>query len=354
MRFWLAAIAMSGLQAQEPRAMFTATEMSGHTERMLQLMESVSVAIPDLARAASPVTEYARQAREEIIRAPGGQSAPPTYGMLTNARAYLALADALPKPFPFPAVAQKQLDELRDAVNRLDASFQALMEQRETALRNPDRDNTKRYEEANSRATQPAAAKPRVVFIGDSITDAWRLNEYFPDRDFVNRGISGQVTSEMLARMKQDVLNLKPQAMVVLAGTNDLARGTSLHVIQNNLTMMCDLAEKHGIKVILSSVLPIHDYNVNVNPSNLRSKQRPPDQIRSLNIWIETFAQNRRFTYLNYFNAMVDSAGCLRKDLAEDGLHPNAMGYRIMAPLVERAIAATLAKPATSSSKRSR
>src|SRR5207237_853247 len=130
--------------------------------------------------------------------------------------------------YPFPQEATRQLAELRDNLNRFDVHFRALLDQRESQLRTADRDNLRRYHDANGQLAPPRAGKHRVVFFGDSITDSWRLNEYFPDEDYVNRGISGQITGQMLGRFKADVVDLKPEAVLILAGTNDLARGTSL------------------------------------------------------------------------------------------------------------------------------
>jgi lysophospholipase L1-like esterase len=188
-----------------------------------------------------------------------------------------------------------------------------------------------------------------VVFFGDSITDFWRLNEYFPDRAFVNRGISGQVTGEMLGRLKADVIDLRPSAVVILAGTNDLSRGIPLTGIEDNLLMMADLCDTYKIKVILASVTPVSDYHKDVNKSYERTPMRPPVFIKALNEWIESFCANRHHIYLNYFQAMVDPTGQMQADLSDDGLHPNAKGYRIMAPLVldaiQKAVPARVATP---------
>ena len=150
-----------------------------------------------------------------------------------------------------------------------------------------------------------------MVFLGDSITDFWRLNEYFPDHDFVNRGISGQITSEMLDRMKADVMDLHPAAIVILGGTNDLARGIPLTAIENNYLMIADLADANKIKVIFGSVLPVSDYHKDVNPANQRTEGRPPVFIKALNDWLQTFCTQRKYTYLNYFSAVVDSGGAV-------------------------------------------
>ncbi len=337
----LLAMLMTPLLAQQqpqPKALST-MEYSALTERVVQLMESVSIVIPDLPRAAAPLVDRMKNARTEMTF---GATTPQAYRFNEQAKRFLTIADAMPRPYPFPEVGLKQFGELREAISQLEQHFEGLLQQQQAALRPADRDQLGRYAEQNSRINPPIASDPRVVFMGDSITDGWRLNEYFPGKDYVNRGISGQVTSQMLARMKADVIDIRPQAMVFLGGTNDIARGTPLNIIQNNITMICDLADKARIKVILASVLPVHDYNMGTNPSYQMSKTRPPDTIRNLNNWIRTFAENRRYTFLNYYDSMRDGAGLLRKDLAEDGLHPNANGYRLMAPLVQKAIADTV------------
>ena len=305
--------------------------------RAVQLVESTMITVPGLARAAAPVLENLKQSRINL-EAAGNRNAGHTYALLTNVRAYLALADAMPKPYPFPDEAVKQFAELRALIERVESHFRALLDQIEARLRNPDRDNLRRYAEANLKTGPPQPNRSRVVFLGDSITDRWRLNEYFPDYDFVNRGISGQITGEMLGRLKADVIDLKPAAVVILAGTNDIARGVPIATIENNLTMIAELAKLHRIKVILASVLPIHDYNKDQNPRYERSGQRPPRTILELNDWIKNYCRRNRHTYLDYFPALVDANGFLQKDLADDGLHPNAAGFRIMAPLVLQTI----------------
>lgn len=316
--------------------------------RTVQLMESTAVAVPELARAGAPITENARQALL-TMRTLGRQNAGLTYTFLTNLRAYLTLADVVPKPSPFPEEASRQFAELRDGLNRIEANFRDLLDQRERELVDPDRDRLSRYADADSRLPPPQPAKPRVVFLGDSITDFWRLNEYFPDRDFVNRGISGQITGQMLGRMKADVLDLKPAAVLVLAGTNDIARGVPLSTIENNLAMIAELTKAHHIVPLLASVLPVSDYHKNEDPFWERTRQRPPESIRALNAWIQNFCRERNYTYVDYFPALVDQAGFLRPDLAHDGLHPNSGGYRLMAPIalatIDKAVPATPVKP---------
>jgi lysophospholipase L1-like esterase len=195
------------------------------------------------------------------------------------------------------------------------------------------------------------AGKPRVVFLGDSITDGWRLNEYFPEKDYVNRGISGQITSQMLGRMKADVLDLHPEVVVLLGGTNDLARGIPVDAVTGNIAMIADLCAYNKIKLIVASVLPISDYHMHVNPAFEMSKRRPPQQIEAINSWAKQFAERRGIGYLDYAAAMRDERGMLKADLADDGLHPNAAGYRVMAPLVQAAIDQVV-KPAAPATKK--
>jgi lysophospholipase L1-like esterase len=324
------------LPNQEALALYTGTA---------DLMESTAIVVPGLGRAAAPVIENVRQSIQAMRSGVGPQHTGLNYQILSNARAYLALYDSVPKPEPFPQEARNQIMGLRESIDRLESHFRALLEQRERSLRNPDRDNLKRYSEANMTLGSPDPMRPRVVFMGDSITDGWRLNEYFPDRDFVNRGISGQTTGQMLARLRQDVISLRPVAVHILAGTNDIARGVPLAAIEDNLAMMADLAQAHGIQVILASVLPVHDYNQQQNPAYQQSQQRPPGTIRQLNQWIQHYAKLKGHIYLDYHSQMVDASGMLNAEYADDGLHPNPMGYRIMAPIALEGIGRALAPP---------
>jgi lysophospholipase L1-like esterase len=328
---------------QAPTALMSTRDVNQVCTRSTQLMEAGGVSVPELQRAAAPMIENARQACVQLAARPGyGQS---TYVLMMNLRAYLTLADAVPKPFPFPDAARQQFSELRDNSTRLDSHFQALLDSKDTQIRSSDRDNLQRYGEANRKLAQPDPKNPRVVFLGDSITDAWRLNEYFPDKDFVNRGISGQITSQMLDRMKADVIDLHPDAVLILGGTNDLARQIPLTAIENNYMMIVDLASAAKIKVIFASVMPVSDYHKDDNPAYEMTKDRPPLFIKALNEWIERLCTQRGFTFLNYHSALVDSAGQMQGDLSDDGLHPNSKGYRIMAPLALQAIQKTAAPP---------
>ena len=306
-------------------------------ERAVQLMDSTKVAVPELSRAGAPVAENARQALA-TMKAASARDSRLVYAFLTNLRAYLTLADAVPKPYPFAEEARKQFIELRDSLDRIGSHFGALLELQDAELRNVDRDNLRRYAEANQKLGPPQPDKPRVVFLGDSITDGWRLNEYFGERDFVNRGIGGQITGQMLGRMKADVIDLKPSAVLVLAGTNDIARGVGIAAIKDNLAMIADLAEAHRIKPMFASLLPVSDYHKDQNPRYEQTKRRPPQTIRALNDWLLQFCRQRNYAYVDYFAAVVDSAGLLKADLADDGLHPNGAGYRLMAPVALEAI----------------
>jgi lysophospholipase L1-like esterase len=214
-----------------------------------------------------------------------------------------------------------------------------------------------RYHAANRELKKQPADPKRVVFMGDSITDGWRLEEYFPGQPYVNRGISGQVTAQMLVRMYPDVIDLKPAVMVVLAGTNDIARNNgpqTAEMIQENIMAMTELARHHGIKVLLCSVLPVSDYPFLAQQSAppppapgrggrgfVRQRMtvgRPPEDILKLNAWMKSYAAQGNATYVDYFAAFVDEKGWMKDGLANDGLHPTADGYKIMAPIVSAAI----------------
>jgi len=203
-----------------------------------------------------------------------------------------------------------------------------------------------RYREANAKLPPLATNEVRVLFTGDSITDGWRLETYFPGKPYINRGISGQTTPQMLIRFRPDVLALTPKAIVILAGTNDIAGNTgpaTLAMIEDNLTSMAELARAHRIRVVFSSVLPVSDYGHTKDgkPIN-QTTRRPPEQIKTLNEWIKRYCAENKLVYLDYFSALVDEKGMLKEGLSEDGLHPNARGYAVMAPLAERAIASAL------------
>lgn len=215
-----------------------------------------------------------------------------------------------------------------------------------------------RYHKANQDLKKQPADPKRVVFMGDSITDLWKLDEYFPGKPYVNRGIGGQTTPQMLVRMYPDVLELKPAAMILLAGTNDIAGNTgpaTAEMIQQNIMAMTELAQHHGIKVILCSILPVSDYPFLKQsgsgappqaPAPGRGPMRamkmtsghPPEDILKLNVWMKEYAGRVNAIYADYFSAVVDEKGWLKDAYSGDGLHPNAEGYKVMAPLAGAAI----------------
>ena len=199
-----------------------------------------------------------------------------------------------------------------------------------------------RYREADAALGAPAKGENRVVFFGDSITDIWHLDQYFPGKPYVNRGIGGQTTPQMLVRFRQDVIDLHPKVVVILAGTNDIAGNTGpmrSEDIEANLASMAELARAHGVRVVFSSVLPVHNYT---EKSKDFFAQRPTARILELNTWLKDYCAKNTVVYLDYFSALVDDKGLLKKELADDGLHPNDAGYKIMVPLAEAAIAKAL------------
>jgi lysophospholipase L1-like esterase len=209
-----------------------------------------------------------------------------------------------------------------------------------------------RYAAANAALAAPKPGEARVVFFGDSITDNWSKPEYggfFPGKPYVNRGISGQTTAQMLLRFRADVVELRPKAVVILAGTNDIAGNAglvTLDQVQDNLATMAELARAHGIQVVLASLLPVSDDKKDASGQPLtRTRQRPTATIQALNRWLADYAAKNAHVYLDYFSATADSSGRLRPDLNDDGLHPNARGYAVMAPLAEKAIAAAGKRP---------
>lgn len=195
-----------------------------------------------------------------------------------------------------------------------------------------------RYRKANALLGHPASGEKRVVFYGDSITEGWDLEKSFPNKRYVNRGIGGQTTSQLLLRFRQDVVDLQPSIVLILAGTNDIAGNTgpiSLEDIENNFSSMAEIARANDIRVIFSSILPVNNYT---EASQNYFPLRPMAQISSLNRWLKNYCDAHGHVYLDYFEPMVDAQGYLKRELAEDGLHPNEAGYGKMAPLAENAI----------------
>ncbi len=193
-----------------------------------------------------------------------------------------------------------------------------------------------RYHQDDLRLEGAPAVDGRVVFLGDSITDGWNLAKYFPGKPYVNRGISGQTTMQMLVRMHPDVIHLHPAAFILLAGTNDIARNTgpeTQEMVEDNIRAMCELAASHKIKIILCLLTPISDYT-----KSKQTERRPPSDIVNLNHWIESFARDVHAQVADYYTALVDDKGMLRDGFSDDGLHPNAKGYELLAPVAEAAI----------------
>jgi lysophospholipase L1-like esterase len=329
--------------ASGPNAQLNAPDVNQLCLRVTQLMEAGGVSVPGLQRAAAPVIENVKQACIQLRLRPGAGQ--PTYALMTGVRAYLALADAVPKPFPFPETARAQFAELRDDSTRLDSHFRALLDSKDAELRSPDPDNLARYQEANRKLPPPESNNPRVVFLGDSIVEQWRLNEYFSDRDFLNRGINGQTTAQLLARMRQDVVSNRPAAVAIEGGSFDLARNVPVTAIEDNYASMAELAEANKIKPIFASVLPVSDYHKDANPTYERTPARPSVLIKALNDWLKVFCARHGYTYLDFYGAVVDEDGQLAEDLSDDGLHPNAKGYRVMSPPVLEAAKKLLPPP---------
>ena len=194
-----------------------------------------------------------------------------------------------------------------------------------------------RYRDANAQLPAAVPGQPRVVFFGDSITEGWGREGsagFFPGKGWLNRGISGQTTAQMLVRFPQDVLALEPQVVVILAGTNDIAGNTgpsTQAMIEDNLQAMVDLARAHGIAVVLASVLPVSDYPWLPGTA-------PAPRVRALNTALKRYADAQQLVYLDYYTPMANAAGGLDPQLADDGVHPTAKGYAVMAPLAEAAV----------------
>lgn len=202
--------------------------------------------------------------------------------------------------------------------------------------------NIGKYEKANSTVPPPAKGEKRVVWMGDSITDFWITNDslFFAGKPYFDRGISGQTTGQMLVRFRQDVINLKPSVVVILAGINDIAENngpSKLEDVFGNIVSMTELAKANGISVVLSSVLPASAFP-------WRPAINPVPKVKALNETLNAYAAKNNLVYLDYFTAMADEKGGLPANLSKDGVHPNLEGYKVMEPLAEKAIAAALKK----------
>ncbi|MGE0130502.1 MAG: SGNH/GDSL hydrolase family protein [Blastocatellales bacterium] len=224
------------------------------------------------------------------------------------------------------------------------ASALAALEQRVEAQRRllADWAGLIRYGSENTELPKPKPDEDRVVFLGDEITERWGEGnaKFFPGKPYLNRGIAGQTTPQMLVRFRQDVIKLKPKVVVILAGMNDIA---SFHepitqgMFAENIMSIVELARANNIKVVLASLTPINDYH------SKQSLTRPFGKIIGMNNWLEDYAAKTGSVYLNYYSAMAEGRN-LKRNLSDDGLLPNTAGYAVMAPLAEAAIAQALGK----------
>ena len=202
--------------------------------------------------------------------------------------------------------------------------------------------NLKKYQKENTALSIPSSDQKRIVFMGDSITEFWSVidPDYFSVKSYINRGISGQTTPQMLIRFRTDVIALQPTAVVILAGINDIAGNTgpsSIEMIWDNIFSMVEIAQANNIKVILCSVLPAYDFPWKLN-------QEPIEKIKALNEIIKNYAAANNIVYVDYYSVMVDDRQGLKAKYSNDGVHPNKTGYQIMEPIVEKAIALVLKK----------
>jgi lysophospholipase L1-like esterase len=200
----------------------------------------------------------------------------------------------------------------------------------------------KRYRAANAALAPASEGEDRVVFFGASMTEFWGKNgtKFFPGKPYVNRGISGQTTAQMVARFRQDVIDLHPKAVVILAGTNDVAGNTgpmTPEMTENNWRSMADLAKANGIRAIFASITPSTDFW-------WHKGLKPAEKIRTLNAWLKEYCESQGLTYLDYYATLTDEDGGMKNEFTVDGVHASAKGYAVMAPLAQAAIEKTLAK----------
>ena len=239
-----------------------------------------------------------------------------------------AIAQQPAPPSPLPSTGFPRLDQYR--ASRI-------------AIYTDDFGELSRYRDANAALASPKASENRVIFLGDSITDYWKLADYFPGKPYINRGIDGQTTAQMLVRFRQDVINLHPKLLVILAGTNDVAGVTGRvreEDIEANYATMAELASLHGTRVVFASLLPVN--NASSEDARESFASRPRERLLAINRWLRDYCGTNGLVYLDYYTALVDEKGMLKKELSDDGLHPNTAGYKLMAPLADAAIAQAL------------
>jgi lysophospholipase L1-like esterase len=239
---------------------------------------------------------------------------------------------------PKPAISEETTAELQKKI----AEQKSVLE---------DWPNLARYRQANAKLPLSEKGQMRVVFMGDSITEGWSIPEFggfFPGKPYVNRGISGQTTPQMLLRFRSDVITLQPKVVLIMGGTNDIAGNTGiipLEETESNLASMAELAHANGIRVIFCSVTPVSDNMITSEGRRLiQTDFHPPQTILQLDAWLKKYATEHGHIYLDYFSAMADDKGFLKNELTMDGLHPNAQGYSVMAPLAQKAIDEALKK----------
>jgi lysophospholipase L1-like esterase len=260
--------------------------------------------------------------------------------MMTRPILTASIVVALSAPASMQAPATQTAGPTAATCPEMATALEALMR---NDIRRLDWPALSRYRDDNRQVQPPSASENRVVFMGDSITDAWqqpRFGGFFPGKPYVDRGISGQTTPQMLVRFRPDVIDLKPKVVVILAGTNDIAGNTGPMTdeeIQGNLETMSELAHAHGIRVVLASLLPTSAYHTAAGAVP-QTTLRPMARINALNAWIKSYTSAHGHVYLDYFSPMVDGTGVLREELSADDLHPNAQGYAVMAPLAQAAI----------------
>ncbi len=321
--------AITAAAQSPPNALLSPPETQITANRVVQLMESSAGTVPGLARASDVLRQNTQLTAAALAKSLRDTTL--TLQLVNDLRAYLAVADSLPRPDFFSPNSSQQFLELRDELQRLDRHFQALLIRAQIDQRASDADpnNLKRYTAANSKVLAPTPSLPRFVFLGDSATDLWRLNEYFTGRDFVNRGIAGQTTTQILARFLADAVALRPSAVFVMAGSTDVGLGMTPSAIADNLVMMGDVAKAHSVQPIFASLLPA---------SGEAAKTRTPEAIQKVNAWIRDYCIRENFIYVDYYTAMADAKGMMKAEYTDDGLNPNAKGYRAMSPLVLDAV----------------
>ncbi len=289
---------------------------------MLQLIESTAVAVPGLVRASEPVKQNAEMTFTAIQRTP--QNPALIYRFMNQVKAYLALADSIPRPYPFPPTADQQYAELRENLQRMQQHFEAILQVQnlEHRQRESDPNDFKHYAEADSKLLPPAKFPASSFWaIPSRKTGAQRILR----RSRFHQSRHRQPDhSPDAARFLQDVVALHPKVVVILAGSGDIADGLAPNQIEDNLAMLGDLARAYGFKAAFASILPVSDYHKDADPRNEVTKTRPLATIQALNRWLQNHCQSEGLVYIDYYSAMVDQSGQMQSDLSDDGLHPNA------------------------------